>query len=373
MKNLLKNIKKYPLIIFFAVFLYVLSIADLFSPQYETSELENRDLAKFPKFSIKTLVNNEYTPQIEDFTEDHFIVRNSWISLKSICESVIGKGENNGIVYGEDGYLFTKVLATDTTQRDKNLNAMGAFVANNPEFNIKVMLAPTSPSVLTDKVKPGSPVNDASVAISQLESLVGSENLLDVTDTLKAHSDEYIYYRTDHHWTTLGAYYAYADFMTSIGRTPRSVDEFTFVEVENFLGTHYSKSKNFNVQPDTMTYIENDSEIDILGTVAPIYDYEKLEVRDKYAMFLRGNNGFSSIKGDGEGKVLVIKDSYANCFVPFLTGDFEQVDVIDLRYHSSSVRQLMLENQYDSVLVLYNSETIDTDIYVPKLNMYNNQ
>ncbi|MBQ5325223.1 MAG: hypothetical protein J6J58_07225 [Oscillospiraceae bacterium] len=371
MKNLFKNLKKYPLIIFFAVFLYALSIADLFSPQYETSELENRDLAKFPAFSLKALINNEYTPKIEDFTEDHFIVRNSWISLKSISESVLGKGENNGIVYGEDGYLFTKVLAADTTQRDKNVNAIGAFVANNPEFDIDVMLVPTAPSVMTDKVKPGSPVNDASVVINQLKNLVGDENLLDVTDVLKAHSDEYIYYRTDHHWTSLGAYYAYADFMTSNGLSPRSTDEFTFVEVENFLGTHYSKSKNFNVKPDVMTYIENDSEIEIMGTVSPIYDYSKLEVRDKYAMFLQGNNGFSTIKGDGEGKILVIKDSYANCFVPFLTGDFEQVDVIDLRFHSSSVRKLMLENEYDHVLVMYNSETIDTDIYVPKLNMYN--
>ena len=229
MKNLFKNLKKYPLVIFFAVFLYALSVVDLFSPQYETSELENRDLAKFPAFSLKSLINNEYTPKIEDFTEDHFIVRNSWISLKSISESVLGKGENNGIVYGDDGYLFTKVLAADTTQRDKNVNAIGAFVANNPEFDIDVMLVPTAPSVMTDKVKPASPVNDATVVIGQLKNLVGNENLLDVTDTLKTHNDEYIYYRTDHHWTSLGAYYAYTDFMTSNGSSPRSADEFTFV------------------------------------------------------------------------------------------------------------------------------------------------
>ena len=371
MKNLLKNIKKYPLVIFFAVFLYALSIADLFSPQYATSELENRDLAKFPSFSIKTLINNQYTPKIEDFTEDHFIRRNDWISLKSICESVLGKGENNGIVYGEDGYLFTKSLAVDTTQRNKHVNAIGAFIANNPEFDIKVLLAPTAPSVMTEKVKPGSPVNDATVVINQLENIAGKENMVSVLDALKAHSDEYIYYRTDHHWTTLGAYYAYAEYMTNIGRTPRNLEQFTFVDVEGFLGTHYSKSKNYNVEADVMNYIENSSEIDIMGIKASIYEYEKLEVRDKYAMFLRGNNGFGSIEGEGEGKVLVIKDSYANCFVPFLTGDFEQIDVIDLRFHSSSIRKLMLENEYDSVLILYNSETIDTDINVPKLNMYN--
>ena len=371
MKNLLKNIKKYPLIIFFAVVLYVLSIADLFSPQYEFSDLENRALSDFPKFSLQTLINNEYTPKIEDFTEDHFIKRNNWISLKSISETFLGKGENNGIVYGKDGYLFTKVLSDDQTQRLKNLSAITKFMDNNADTSINVLLAPTAPSVMTGKVKDGSPVNNAEDVISQLNQLIGSENVVDVRETLKAHSDEYIYYRTDHHWTTLGAYYAYTDYMTAIGRVPQSLDSFEFVYVEDFLGTHYSKSKNFNVEADVMSYIKNDSQIDILGTVNSMYEYEKLEVRDKYAMFLRGNNSFSTIKGNGEGKILVIKDSYANCFIPFLTEDFEQIDIVDLRFFKQSVNKLVEEEAYEEVLILYNSETIDTDIYVPVLNLFN--
>lgn len=373
MKNMFNKLKKYPLIVFFAIVLYVISIADLFSPQYTFSDLENRSLARFPVFSLKTLINNEYTPKIEDFTEDHFIRRNDWISLKSICETVLGKGENNGIVYGKDGYLFTKTMNSDTDQRDKNLAAIQRFLQENPDANIKVMLAPTAPSVMQDKVVAGSPVNDASFVIGQLENLIGKENMIDAATALKNHSDEYIYYRTDHHWTTLGAYYAYAEYMNTIGRHPQEWDDFEIVEVEDFLGTHYSKSKNFNVKADVMTYIKNDSEIDIMGTVNPIYEYEKLETRDKYAMFLRGNNNLSTIKGKGNGKILVIKDSYANCFVPFLTNDFEQVDVIDLRFYKSSVKQLIAEQEYEQVLILYNSETIDTDMYVPVLNMYNNK
>ncbi|MBQ9846098.1 MAG: hypothetical protein IJO54_08485 [Oscillospiraceae bacterium] len=371
MNKIFEIIKKYPLLAFFAVVLYVLSIADLFSPQYEFSDLENRDLAKFPSFSLKSLVNNEYTPKIEDFTEDHFIKRNSWISLKSISETVLGKGENNGIVYGEDGYLFTKVLNIDATQRLKNISAVATFMQNNPDVNIKFLLAPTAPSVMTDKVKPGSPVNNAEASITQLNELIGSENVIDVRETLKAHSEEYIYYRTDHHWTTLGAYYAYADYMTAIGRAPQPLDSFEFIYAEDFLGTHYSKSKNFNVDADTISYIANDNQMDVLGEVGSIYDYEKLETRDKYAMFLRGNNSFSSIKGSGEGKILVIKDSYANCFIPFLTGDFEQIDIVDLRFFKQSTNQLVRDNNYEQVLFLYNSETIDTDIYVPVVNMFN--
>ena len=277
----MKNLKKYPLIIFFGIFLYVLSIADLFSPQYNFSDLENRYLSKFPKFSLKTLINNEYTPQIEDFTEDHFIKRNAWISLKSISETVLGKGENNNIIYGKDGYLFTKVMSNDITQRFKNISALASFVEFNENFNIKIMVAPTAPTVMANKVKNGSPVNSAYSVIGNLKEYVDGENIVDVTETLKAHNDEYIYYRTDHHWTTLGAYYAYADYMQSIGRTPQSLDSFEFVEVSDFLGTHYSKSKNFNVVADTLSYIKNDSQIEILGTVDSIYDYDKFETRDK--------------------------------------------------------------------------------------------
>ncbi len=371
MKNLFKNIKKYPLIIFFGILLYVISIADWFSPQYEFSDLENRRLSEFPAFSLKALFNNEYTPKIEDFTEDHFIKRNSWISLKSVSETILGKGENNGIVYGKDGYLFTKSLNSDKSQMIKNADALAKFIDFHPETNIKIMIAPTAPSVLTDMVKPGSPVNNASDSINKVTELAGAENVIDVTSTLKSHSDEYIYYKTDHHWTTLGAYYAYSDFMQSIGRSPKPLDFFEFVNVDNFLGTHYSKSKNFNVQPDTLSYIKSDSKIEIMGKETDIYDLSKLETRDKYAMFLHGNNSMSTVKGTGEGKLLVIKDSFANCFIPFLTADFEQIDILDMRSYIADINLLMNEMQYDNVLVLYNSETFESDAFISRLIMYN--
>ena len=371
MKNLFNNLKKYPLLVFFAVVLYVLSIADLFSPQYEFSDLENRDLATFPAFSLKTLVNNEYTPKIEDFTEDHFIKRNSWISLKSICETVLGKGENNGIVYGEDGYQFTKVLSTDQTQRLKNISAVAAFIQNNPDVNIKFLLAPTAPSVMTDKVKPGSPVNNAEGVITQLEELIGSENVVDVRDTLKAHSDEYIYYRTDHHWTTLGAYYSYEQLMDTLGRNHTSIDNYTMIDVEDFLGTHYSKSKTYNVQADTLSYIDIEADIVINDVAASIYEKEKLDVRDKYAMFTRGNPGYATIKGNGEGKIMILKDSYANCMIPFMVADFGEIHIFDMRYITMGLDQFIAEHDYDEILFLYNCETFLSDKDLVKINMFN--
>ncbi|MEG1049507.1 MAG: DHHW family protein [Oscillospiraceae bacterium] len=372
---MIKNIKKYPVIIFFAVLLYLVSIADLFSPIEEFSDLENRKLQAFPSFSVKSLVENKYTPKVEDFTEDHFILRNYWISLKSISESLIGKRENNGIVYGKDGYMFTKYLVENTENQDKNIAAIKTFMDRHPDKNTTVMLIPTASAI--EEYRNGyAPVFDASGMIEKAKTQLGKD-FLDVQDVLYSHAKEggeYVYYRTDHHWTSQGAFLGYEEYIKSIGRTPTPLaSRGSPVNTDNFLGTHYSKAKSFNAVPDTLSYLPNTSTIDILGKTDSIYDLEKLSTRDKYAMFLRGNNSLSTVHGakkDG-GTILVIKDSFATCVVPCVTEEFETIDVLDMRFYVQSVDELIAKNDYDEILFLYNCETFDSDINLPKINMYN--
>ena len=371
MKNILKNLKNYPLVIYFAVVLYVISIADLFSPVKERSELENRELATFPKFSWSELFDNKYTPQIEDFTEDHFIMRDSWISLKSICESLLGKTENNGVVYGKDGYQFTKFVTTDYTQMKDNVDAVNAFIERHSDRNVKFLLAPTAPGVMKDKVTDGSPIIDTEYILSYAADNIANGRLIDVRDALGAHTDEYIYYRTDHHWTTLGAFYGYEAYMQAIGKDYTSVDNYTMIDVPEFLGTHYSKSKTYNVQSDVLSYIDIDADIVINDVADSIYEKEKLEVRDKYAMFTRGNPGYATIKGNGTGKVMIIKDSYANCFIPYMVADFEEIHIFDMRYITMGLDRFIAEHDYDEILFLYNCETFLTDRDLRKVNMFN--
>ncbi|MBR5520562.1 MAG: hypothetical protein IKU54_01050 [Oscillospiraceae bacterium] len=371
MKKLIENLKKYPVVIFFGVLLYTLAIMDLFSPVQERSELENRSLQTFPKFSWEQLFNNEYTPKIEDFTEDHFIKRDTWISLKSISESLLGKKENNGVVYGEDGYLFTKFVTTDYTQMKKNVGYINKFMERHSDRKVSVLLAPTAPGVMTDKVLNGSPVIDTDYILDYVTENIDSSVLVDVRQVLSQHTDEYIYYRTDHHWTTLGAFYAYSEYMETVGRDAIEKDNLEFVEVENFLGTHYSKSKNYDVKADVLSYIESDAQIDINGEINSIYEKEKLDVRDKYAMFLRGNPGKATIKGNGTGKIMILKDSYANCFVPFMIDSYEQIDIYDMRYITMGLDQFIEAENYDEILFLYNCETFLSDKDLMKINMFN--
>lgn len=371
MKNTLKNIKKYPVIIFFGFVLYAISIGDLFSPVYERSDLENRELAKFPKFSISSLMKNKYNADIETFTTDHFIGRNTWISIKSVAESAIGKQENNGVVYGKGGYMFTKVLTPDYKQLDKNLKAVEKFMERHSDRTVTFMAVPTAPGVLTDLVYKDSPVVDSDYILKQAENTVKSGKFLNIKQVLQEHRNDYIYYRTDHHWTTYGAYYGYREYLKSVGKTPKSIDDFKFNEAEDFFGTQYSKAKSYNRKADVLSYIDCDAQITINDETDSIYDYSCLDTRDKYKMFLRGNYGFSSVKGSGKGKLLVVKDSYANCFIPYLTGDYEQIDIYDLRYITEGLDKRIEEEDYDEILFLYNCESLLTDSNLPKINLFN--
>ncbi len=367
----MNNLKKYPLIIFFAVLLYSITILDLFSSTYEYSELENRPLASFPAFSVNALFDNEYTPDIEEFTNDHFLMRDSWISLKSISETFLLKGENNSIVYGDDGYMFTKFLTVSNERLNNNITALNTFANRHEDINITFALAPTSATVLSDKVDSSAPVLDSDEIINTTYSNLEIENTLDISSVLKEHSDEYIYYRTDHHWTTLGAYYAYEEFMNSINKPYTPLESYDIIDVDSFLGTHYSKAKSFNVIEDTLSYIDITAEIQIGEDLLNIYDLEKLDSRDKYAMFLRGNFGYTQISGTGQSSILVLKDSYANCFIPFMVNDFESIHIIDLRYFNQSLDALIEEFNYDNILFLYNTESFVDDWDIPKINLFN--
>ena len=198
--------------------------------------------------------------------------------------------------------------------------------------------------------------------------LSANANVYDLRETFSAHNEEYIYYRTDHHWTATGAFYAYQQYAQSKNLPVFDQNNASAVEVKNFYGTHYSKARNVNVVPDVITYYDLPNEMTVFtdgkGDVGTLYSKEKFETRDKYAAFLRGNNGYSEIKGDGDGSVLVIKDSYANSFIPYLTADYEKIGVVDYRMNLDKIDAIMEKGGYDRVLFLYSFDAFSEDMYL---------
>ena len=276
------------------------------------------------------------------------------------------------------GALWTDIIGVaDSENRTlpKNTAAVEALCQRHPG-KVDVLLAPAASVIYPENVPANAPLLDEDAYLDQLSAAVQAAGgrFVDVRQTLAEHKDEYIYYRTDHHWTSLGAYYAYQQLCGTLSLTPFDPAAHTALTAENFYGTHYSKARTWNAVPDTITYYDLPNSLTIYNVTAAgqpadgqttgLYDTDKLNVYDKYAMFLHGNNGLSRIEGDGTGRILVIKDSYANCFAPYLTANYAQIDVVDFRNYNYGLDQLIADNDYDQILVLYSFDSFKSDPYL---------
>ena len=177
---------------------------------------------------------------------------------------------------------------------------------------------------------------DENAMLDDIFAKVGqSADVIDLRGTFTDLKDEYLYFKTDHHWTPNGAYRAYEAFCAQKGLTPFDRDAHESATVTGFEGTHYSATRLWNVQDDTITYYPLDNLMTIYKiTGEAAYEPERTEnlinadkfaTRDKYAAFLDGNNGYSTIEGNGTGSILVVKDSYANSFIPYLTANYAKI------------------------------------------------
>ena len=378
----MKNILKYPAIVIFTAFILCFSVLDLFKKDTNFSEMENRVLQQRPEFSVNALLetsdDQKYTGKYEKYVNDQFIFRNEWISLKSITETVLGKQENNGIVYGKDGYMFERFDSLDEVRVNKNTDFINQYLQ---KYDVKstVALIPNAYMLLPDKLPYGLPMMNQQAEAEKIFANLTSDKLSTVYLAPFEHEDEYIYYKTDHHWTTLGAYYAYCNLMQSKGKTPVELDEIEQYkkEVPNFYGTYYSKAKKLNSEVDSIVYYDIPAASVVINgdEKTSLYNYPQFEKRDAYAGFLFGNNGLTVIKSDhnkdhneGENsRILIIKDSYANCFIPFLTYNYDEIYVVDLRGLAQRMSQLMSENEFDEVLIMYNFKNFVTDTNIARL------
>ena len=246
---------------------------------------------------------------------------------------------------------------------------------------MNVLVAPAASDIYKENVPANAPLLDEDGYLDQLSAAVQAAggSFVDVRQTLTAHKSEYIYYRTDRLWTSLGAYYAYSQLCAALGLAPFDTAAHTALTADGFYGTHYAKARTWNAVPDVITYYDLANTLTVWNVTAAgqpaegqttgLYDTEKLSVYDKYAMFLHGNNGLSRVQGNGSGRILVIKDSYANCFVPYLTANYADIDVVDFRNYNYGLDQLIADNGYDQILVLYNFDSFKSDPYLYRVGV----
>ena len=336
------------------------------------SEFENRNLKTNVRFSINKFVNGSFQEEYEEYINDQFPLRNQWISIKSLNEYLLGKIENNGIIYGENKWLFEKFTSLNKVKLSNNINAINQF-SKKYDKSVSVMIVPNSYEIYNEDLPRGLYQIEQEKIIKDLYSNLIYSNNINLLDKFKNEKNNYIYYKTDHHWTTYGAYLAYCSFIESIGMKPINLNYYNSNEINGFYGSYFSKAKPFNISSDIIKYYDfEDLEMNILGEEVynSIYDFSKINSRDKYSMFIRGNNALTIINNknlkNGK-KILVIKDSFANSLVPFLTQNFEEVHIIDLRSFNIKISNYMEENDFDNILVLYNFINLATDSDIIKI------
>lgn len=385
MKEKLKELKQYPLLVLFFLFIFCFMIADGLWPKRAESELERRPLAQFPDFSFSSLVKNEWTADYGEYTKDQVIGRDGWLKAQSLCESLLfQKEEIGGAMIGKNDALFTKMFALTPNEEkllQKNTTLVQQFIEKFPG-QVTFLLAPSSSVINAEELPANAPMLDENARLDSIFETVGTANSLDLRDTFTAAKDDIqLYYDTDHHWTSYGAYLAYQQFCQLRELTPMEVTESDYTIVPDFYGTTYSKALYWKSKPDSIAYLDLPNTMTVWEVsptfeltenfTATMYDKSKLETGDKYAMFLYGNNGYSTIEGDGEGSILVVKDSYANSFIPYLTANYARIGVIDPRGFGLSVADFAQQEGYDEVLLLFNFQSFKESTFLSCLNISN--
>lgn len=357
--------------IIFCAVIAVIAVASMVNPVRTWSEAENRSLAQFPGFSFDALFAEEddkkWTLLYEDFVTDQFVFRDSWIAVKTAAEKVIGKKDSGGVYFADDGYLIEK-YEQNMEQTEANITVLENMLKKlDGKYNVRVMLAPTASLILKDKLPAFAPVWNQGGLIDRVSAL---GNFVDAREVLTSHKDEYIYYRTDHHWTSLGAYYAYTELCDSLGIEPLSIGEGGLTKEtlsDEFLGTLASKvsrSDGFDVLDTyhtslglTVNYNQGQRVTDTL------YERSYLEKRSKYSTFLNENQPYVEITTENKnGRTLVMaKDSYAHCMVPMLVNHYERVVLIDFRglnsnFISGVIPMIEKDGEIDDIVILYNAK-----------------
>lgn len=368
------NSKRSAAFLFIGILSFII-LVDLIVGDTEFSEKENRMLEQKPVLTWSSVQSGRFMEKYEAYRTDQFAGRNLWVSLKTYVELLMGKREENGIFKGKQNYLLEDIAAFDREQLEKNIEAMQAFRKEYKDIPVYMMLVPNAANILSDKLPEFAVTEDQEKEFQEIKKLLGDDiTWIDVQKTLKDKKDEEIYYHTDHHWTTLGAYYAYQEFARVLKLdTAKAPSLKPYAVTGNFNGT-LSASSGYEGGYREPVYIyaaENSKEevsvivnyVDEQKKTATLYDQSKLEEKDKYGVFFGGNYGIVTIRttADSTERLLVFKDSYANCLIPFLTPYYREIIMIDPRYYYGDIHQVMRENKITGVLYLYNGNTFVGD------------
>lgn len=360
--------------------LVLVMIASAISPKAEKSISENRTLQQRPKLTAQSLLTGKFSKEYGKYLSDQFPERQSMIKEKAKFDLLLGRREINGVYICKDGYLMEGFTEASLEVTDGKIKAINNFVSQNPKLNVSMMLVPNKVEIYKNLLPKNSPSDSQKQYLDKMKEKIDKKvnfvNLITPFNRLK--NSTQLYYKTDHHWTTDGAYKGYEEFSKSKDLSPVQENSFTkSLATDKFLGSLYYKNGAQIGKPEDIVLYLKDKPYPLLvkyydtkEKVTTLYDARKLEGKDKYEIFTGGNHSQIKIRTNikTKRKLLLIKDSYANAMLPFLINDFAEINVVDLRYYTGTMSDILNNNEVTDVLILYNVNTFNTDSSI--LNIY---
>ena len=357
----------------FVMCMIIFFLLNLIVSDKEMSEEENRMLAGSPRLSWSSLVSGDFMTKYETYLADQFAGRNFWRSIKVGLSGLGGSRQEEDILIGKDDYLMEEIVSPDQDTLMENLEAIRQFAKRSRDIQTYMLLVPNAANIMRDRLPAFATVSDQSRMFAQVKRELGEDvEWLDAAEALKKHAGEQIYYKTDHHWTSLGAFYTFSQVAEQMQiKTDVSSGFVSYPISTTFNGMLAAKSGcRMDVREDIYMYVPRDTDNDVVVNyvdeqrkTASLYDSSKLKTRDQYAVFLGENTSVVDIKTVSESKrrLLLIKDSYANSFVPFLTPYFREIVLVDTRYYSGTIEDIMDTYRISDVLYLYSGNTFFQD------------
>lgn len=367
---------KYAPAFVFLIFIFGMAVWFLLNPKSEYSSSEKRYLQQFPEISVNKVLDGSFGTEFESYFADQFPARNFWVGLNAYYTLDTGNNGANGVYNCNNGYLINKPVSTNN-KLEKNVSAIVKF-KNSIDVPVTVMFAPST-GYVTDNVLPAvhDKYNDDNYFEQTSKTL--SENGIAFTDLRKTFKEAYadgnqLYYKTDHHWTTLGAYTAYQKLCEQLNINPAPKEKFDIKSYGGFYGTTYSTSGFWFTQPDSIQIWDNaentDKNIKVKiseGTntdeFGSMYFYNHLDEDDKYPVFIDGNHALTEITNSNAkgGTILLVKDSFSHSLAPFLAENYSKIILVDMRYYKMSVSQIVEQEKPEQVVFLYGIDNIATD------------
>ena len=354
----------------FFLFCFGMGLLLLLLPKQTFSATEKRNLEPFPALSFASLADGSFTEKMETYLTDHAPLRRFFVALNAYGDLALGNNGSNGVYLGHDGWLLEKPFARDN-HFDDNMTRIVRF-AQKIDVPCAVMIVPTKGSVYTEQLPKNHLRYDDFNRIAAARTTCEQNGLrfIDLRDRFLAEkSNADLYYKTDHHWTSAGAFLAYEELGKTLGYEPNASSAYSVEKTPNFYGTSYARACYTLTKPDTLevrrssetggsakvVITENGKET----TADNLFFAERLNGDDPYTVFLDGNHALQTITTDsGGGRLLVVKDSFAHCLVPFLTEHYGEIVTVDLRYYKKPLTALMNETAFDAVLFVYGADTM---------------